>query len=63
MPHDKNGELLSVGDEVIIRFKVDSINMQEDYCNVTLSCEHPQTADGAMTKTSVCCNARACEKA
>lgn len=36
MPHDRNGELLQVGDFVDVRFEVKEIHMAEDYCNTTL---------------------------
>lgn len=36
MPHDKNGQLLQVGDFVDVRFEVKEIHMAEDYCNTTL---------------------------
>lgn len=36
MPHDKNGELIQVGDFVDVRFEVKEIHMAEDYCNTTL---------------------------
>lgn len=37
MPHDKFGKLIEVGDEVFIRFKVDSVATSEEYCNVNLT--------------------------
>jgi hypothetical protein len=36
MPHDKDGELLQVGDFVDVRFEVKEIHMAGDYCNTTL---------------------------
>lgn len=36
MPHDYNGDILNVGDEVMVPCVVDSITMSEEYCNVTL---------------------------
>jgi hypothetical protein len=35
MPHDKNGSLLFVGDEVILRAKVLNITEGETACNIT----------------------------
>ena len=34
MPHDKNGQALSEGDEIIIRGRVLKINPGEEYCNL-----------------------------
>jgi len=36
MSHDRNGELISVGDQVYIPCKVKSITMDENYCNLTV---------------------------
>lgn len=36
MPHDKNGNLLSVGDRVDIPCVITSIQTGPDYCNVTV---------------------------
>ena len=36
MPHDKNGQLVQVGDFVSVTFEVKEIHMPEDYCNTTL---------------------------
>ncbi|MCU1285902.1 MAG: hypothetical protein JWO13_2252 [Acidobacteriales bacterium] len=41
MPHDKNGALLKVGDEVIIRAKVESLNTGAEYCNVNVKTNEP----------------------
>ena len=41
MPHDRNGELVQVGDFVNVCCVVKSIVMQEDYCNVTLDTQCP----------------------
>lgn len=41
MPHDRNGNELKVGDRVLVECDVDSITMQEDYCNVTLKTRSP----------------------
>lgn len=35
MPHDKNGNQLSVGDEVILRCRITQITPSETECNVT----------------------------
>lgn len=36
MPHDKNGNVLKVGDIVNVPCKIKSISMGEEYCNVEL---------------------------
>lgn len=37
MPHDVNGQLLTVGDEVILRGKVKSIDSEQPtFCNIKL---------------------------
>lgn len=36
MPHDRNGQLLKVGDRVLIEAEVTSITPSEDYCNATV---------------------------
>lgn len=37
MPHDKNGNLLQVGDAVLIEATVTMVSTGEEYCNVTVS--------------------------
>ena len=52
MSHDKNGNLVQIGDLVTITCKVDSIQMQEDYCNVglkTISPMPPYTEPSSIT--------------
>lgn len=51
MPHDCNGQLLKVGDIVVLRGKVKSIDSdQPTYCNITLQTdlgmEPKQDGDG-----------------
>lgn len=36
MPHDCNGDLLQVGDRVLIPAEVINITSGEDYCNLTV---------------------------
>lgn len=36
MPHDINGKLVEVGQEVVMRFKVTAVQAGEEYCNVNL---------------------------
>lgn len=40
MPHDRNGKLIEVGDHVTLRCKVKSVQIGEEYCNLTVeTCE------------------------
>jgi hypothetical protein len=41
MPHDRKGNLLSVGDHVIIEAGVTQVQAGEEYCNVTLQTIEP----------------------
>jgi len=41
MPHDKNGQLLQVGDEVYVPARVKEVQTGEEYCNVTLATAEP----------------------
>ena len=43
MPHDKNGDLLKIGDKVLVEFEVKEINTSPDYCNTTLVVNAKQT--------------------
>jgi hypothetical protein len=50
MPHDANGVLLEVGDEVVLHGKVKSIDSEQPtFCNITIKCNHGMdpTQDGA----------------
>ena len=50
MPHDKNGNPLRRGDEVLVRFRVKQVNQGEDFCNVELeSLEHMQPSGPPLT--------------
>ena len=60
MPHDKNGNLLVVGDLVTVECEVVLVNAGEEYCNVTLKTVelmHPYT-DEAMGRSTITLNAR-----
>jgi hypothetical protein len=46
MPHDKNGNLLEVGDEVIVRYKITAIQTGDDYCNVSATSVLGRKPDG-----------------
>jgi len=41
MPHDKNGQVIEVGDEVMVPAVVKQVMTGEDYCNVTLETTEP----------------------
>ena len=41
MPHDKNGNLLSVGDTVNVSCRIKAIHDTEGYCNVDLETLQP----------------------
>lgn len=41
MPHDKNGELLKVGDRVTVECGVVEVYAGHDYCNVQLTTVEP----------------------
>lgn len=41
MPHDKNGELLQVGDRVTLELEIQEIAMTEDYCNMKVKTVEP----------------------
>lgn len=36
MPHDKYSQKLKVGDEVIVRFIIKTLDEGEEFCNMTL---------------------------
>lgn len=60
MPHDKNGNQLSVGDRVLIEAEVVSISPSEEYCNATVKTVLPMPPykDG----TSITLNTRQLDK-
>ena len=37
MPHDRNGQLLQNGDEVILRGKIQAIQPTDEYCNAQVA--------------------------
>lgn len=55
MPHDRNGNLVSVGDIVTIAFKVKSVTMNEEFCNCNLeSClKMPGSLDDRINLSAV----------
>jgi hypothetical protein len=62
MPHDVKNNLLSVGDEVLVRCKVTALCEGEDYCNVTMESVHGRRPDG-LKETLYSINTGVVEKA
>jgi hypothetical protein len=60
MPHDKNGNLLSVGDRVNIVGVVKEIQPGDEFCNVTLETTEPMYPGDQ--KTAIVLNAKQVEK-
>lgn len=62
MPHDKFGKIVSIGDEVIIRFKVEQVSPAEEFCNVSLKSLEtmPPYVDSFITLAAV--STKQCEK-
>ena len=48
--HDRNGNKLEVGDEVVVLCKVTELHATEDYCNVSLETVYGRRPDGAKEK-------------
>jgi hypothetical protein len=51
MPHDRDGNLLEIGDFVYIPCIVKSISLTEDYCNLTLETTIPMPPENKYTNT------------
>lgn len=56
MPHDKNGQVIKVGDRVTVECEVKSITAGEEYCN--LSAETVEPMFPGTTKTGLTLNAK-----
>lgn len=56
MPHDKNNQLLKVGDKVMIEATVTSLQIGEEYCNVSLETTEPMFP--AAYKSAMTLNAK-----
>lgn len=52
MPHDLNGNLLSIGDAVQIRGTVTDIYPIEDFCNLIVRLDEPMPPDRQVTYIS-----------
>lgn len=48
MPHDARGNLLEIGDQVVVRFTVKQLMVAEDYCNVYLEPVIGMPPDGSQ---------------
>lgn len=49
MPHDSKGNLLVVGDKVLIPATVTAIQTGDDYCNCSVKLDHPMPPDNTGT--------------
>lgn len=56
MPHDKNGQVLQAGDEVLVRMRVREVYPGADFCGVSL-----ESVDGEQ-QFSLTCQAKQCTK-
>jgi hypothetical protein len=53
MPHDKNGELLAVGDRVMIPARVKAIHLTEDYCNCEVEMTERMPPNNTVSHTTL----------
>jgi flavin reductase (DIM6/NTAB) family NADH-FMN oxidoreductase RutF len=53
MPHDRKGNLLNVGDHVIIEATVTHVHTGEEYCNLTLETIEPMYPDNSPSTLSL----------
>jgi len=60
MPHDKNGNQLKPGDQVIVRATVSDVHAGEEYCNVNLETDEPMFPGDH--KTPITLNTKQVEK-
>lgn len=61
MPHDKNGNLLTVGDEVMIRCTVSEVYATDEFCNVQVRPVEPMYP--SERHDAITLNAKQVEKA
>jgi hypothetical protein len=61
MPHDAKGNLLKVGDKIVIPGTIVSIGESPEYCNCTIEAEHKMPPDNTDTSFSAI-NTRQVEK-
>jgi hypothetical protein len=60
MPHDKHGQVLTVGDRVTVLATVKSVTTTEEYCNVGLETVEPMYP--GETRSSLTLNAKQVER-
>lgn len=62
MPHDKFGKTINPGDEVIIRFRVETVQSATEFCNMSLKSLEtmPPYPDNFITLSAI--NTKQCEK-
>ena len=53
MPHDCSGNVVEVGQEVVVRFLVKSVSQNAEYCNCTLESIYPMPGVGGGSMLSV----------
>jgi hypothetical protein len=53
MPHDNRGEILSVGDVVLVPCRVKAIHLTEEYCNVDLETKETMYPSAIPTKLTL----------
>ena len=53
MPHDCKGQVVEVGQEVVMRFIVKSVSQNEDYCNCMIESVYPMKPAGGPSSLSV----------
>lgn len=56
MPHDKNGELLKVGDKVTVECEITAVQTGEEYCNLSVKTVEPMHP--SKDSTSLTLNAK-----
>ena len=60
MPHDMNGNVLKVGDRVLIPAIVKTIQMSEDYCNLTAESTERMPGNDSLSTFNI--NTKQCAK-
>ena len=52
MPHDAKGNLLKVGDRIVLRGTILNIMPSEDYCNCTIELDYTMPPDNQKSMVS-----------
>jgi hypothetical protein len=55
MPHDKNGELLKVGDKVIVECEVTDVQGHPEFCNMSVKTVEPMFPGNSPTTITLNC--------